>query len=86
MRGAVFLRMSRNTVYEVIDGQQRLTTLHMLLRFLKVEPSAKLTYQSRRTATEALIGLTSSDDEEGSGIHTGFKAIEARMGRLDREA
>lgn len=73
---------ARNTVYEVIDGQQRLTTLHMLLIFLKVEPSAKLTYQSRRTATGALNGLTSSDDDEGSGIHTGFKAIEARMARL----
>ena len=56
----------------------------MLLTFLKVEPTAKLTYQSRRTATEALRGLTSSDDEEGSGIHTGFKIIEARMARLTR--
>lgn len=60
------------STYEVIDGQQRLTTLYLLLTFLKVELGAKLTYQSRRAATDALAGLDRSDDEEGSGIHTGF--------------
>lgn len=70
------------STYEVIDGQQRLTTLYLLLTFLRVELSAKLTYQSRRAATEALAGLDRSDDEEGSGIHTGFKIIESHLGRL----
>lgn len=69
--------------FEVIDGQQRLTTLLLLLRALGVEPTTKLTYQSRRSATEALARLDTSDDEEGAGIHTGFKIIRARLGRLD---
>ena len=82
---------AKRVTYEVIDGQQRLTTLYMLLTFLRnelkavrIELKAKLTYQSRRTATDALAGLTTSEDEEGSGIHTGFKSIESRMGRFDR--
>ena len=68
--------------YEVVDGQQRLTTLFMLLTYLGNESKAKLTYQSRRTATDALARLATSDDEEGAGIQSGFKAIKSRMGRF----
>ena len=68
--------------YEVIDGQQRLTTLFMLLAFLDVEPKAKLTYESRRAATDALSQLKESDDEDAAGIHAGFKAIESHMNRV----
>src|SRR5262245_53623495 len=65
-------REAKHPTYEVIDGQQRLTTLYMLLTFLRntlkavrIELKARLTYRSRRTATEALAGLTTSEDEEG---------------------
>ncbi|MCJ8505263.1 DUF262 domain-containing HNH endonuclease family protein [Kocuria flava] len=68
--------------FEVVDGQQRLTTLFMLLTHLKVDPRARLTYQSRRNATHALTRLTTSDDDEGAGIHAGFKVIESRMGKF----
>ena len=73
--------------YEVVDGQQRLTTVFMLLTYLAADaksplPQAKLTYQSRQKATEALARLDTSDDEEGAGIHSGFKAIKSRMGRF----
>ena len=71
--------------YEVVDGQQRLTTLFMLLAYLRVEARARLTYQSRRTATDALARLDTSDDEEGAGIHSGFKSIEARLSRFSRD-
>ncbi|QNE14850.1 DUF262 domain-containing protein [Pseudarthrobacter sp. NBSH8] len=68
--------------FEVVDGQQRLTTLFMLLKYLQVEPRARLTYQSRRNATLALTRLTTSDDDEGVGIHVGFKVIASRMGKF----
>src|SRR3954454_24114181 len=32
--------------FEVVDGQQRLTTLFMLLTYLGAAPKARLTYQS----------------------------------------
>jgi hypothetical protein len=69
--------------YEVVDGQQRLTTLFMLLTFLGSEARARLTYQSRRAATDALARLDTSEDEEGAGIHSGFKVIEARMAQFE---
>lgn len=75
---------AKSVTYEVIDGQQRLTTLFMLLIYLGRDPKAKLTYQSRRTATDALARLATSGDEEGAGIQSGFKAIESRMGRLSK--
>lgn len=65
--------------FEVVDGQQRLTTLFMLLTYLRVDPKARLAYQSRRNATHALTRLTTSDDDEGAGIHAGFKVIKSRM-------
>ena len=55
--------------FEVIDGQQRLTTLYLLLTFLEADGSSpysshkgRLQYKSRARATEALrrVGLESS--------------------------
>lgn len=68
--------------FEVVDGQQRLTTLLMLLTHLGVAPKAQLTYQSRRNATQALTRLTTSDDDEGTGIHMGFQVIKSRMAKF----
>jgi len=70
---------------EVIDGQQRLTTLSLLLRALGDADSApKLRYASRPAASAALSSLGSSDDEDGTGIHTAYKivrqALDARVG------
>lgn len=71
--------------YEVVDGQQRLTTLYMLLSYLDVnELNAALTYQSRRAATDALAGLKTTEADAGSGIQTGFKIIESRMAIVDK--
>lgn len=75
---------AKNLVYEVVDGQQRLTTVFMLLQRLGIDRVAKLTYASRRAATDALTRLDVSDDDEGSGILTGYKAIDARMSRLSQ--
>ena len=74
--------------FEVIDGQQRLTTLFMLLTHMRQPTKTRLTYESRPRATEALATLDTSENEEGSGIHSGYKALSARMARFsikDRE-
>lgn len=72
--------------FEVIDGQQRLTTLYLLLTFLEGNGSVpfsghkgKLHYQSRRKASTALRNLASeaplrSESEDG-GIHEAFNII-----------
>nr|WP_296777433.1 DUF262 domain-containing HNH endonuclease family protein [Rhodococcus sp. (in: high G+C Gram-positive bacteria)] len=77
---------AKGALYEVVDGQQRLTTLFMLLHRLGIDRTAKLIYASRRTATDALTRLDLTDDDEGSGILTGYKAIDAQMTRLSKSA
>lgn len=83
------------TTYEVVDGQQRLTTLFMLLHRLSresveaeglgigdLEAAAQLTYASRRAASQALQNLSDSEDDEGSGILTGYKQLKEGIARL----
>jgi hypothetical protein len=63
---------------EVIDGQQRLTTLLLLLHALgdaHPAPPLGLRYASRPKATAALANLGSSDDEDGTGIPTAYKIV-----------
>lgn len=76
--------LGKRVTYEVVDGQQRLTTLLMLLAALDpgTQTRAKLIYQSRRSATDALARLTTSNDDDGAGILSGFKAIQSRLGRF----
>lgn len=70
--------------FEVIDGQQRLTTLYLLLTFLEKEgPSlthrGKLLYQSRHKASEALrriaTNYSSQAEKEDGAIHEAFNVI-----------
>lgn len=83
------------TTYEVVDGQQRLTTLYMLLHRLSresleaeglgsrdLEATAQLTYASRRAASQALQNLSDSEEDEGSGILTGYKQLKEGLARL----
>ena len=59
----VVIKRGREDAFQVIDGQQRLTTLHLLLTFLEQDGAAdkpsvghagRLQYESRARATEAL--------------------------------
>lgn len=61
-------------VYEVIDGQQRLTTIYLILKALNVRLQNKLTYKARRSANITVENITdlSKKDEIDSGIKNGF--------------
>jgi Protein of unknown function DUF262/Protein of unknown function (DUF1524) len=87
-------RSSTMTDYEVIDGQQRLTTLYLLLTFLADAGAApheahkdRLRYESRPRATEALRLIATgyaaftfgSASGEDTGIHQGFNVIQQYM-------
>lgn len=74
--------------FEVIDGQQRLTTVYLLLTFLAGEDKkrfpahlGRLRYQARPRATEALRRIATegasvhASVEEDAGIHTGYNVI-----------
>lgn len=79
--------------YEVIDGQQRLTTLYLLLTFLTVGSASeesthrsRLHYESRTNSTNALRNLdlgranhAETDNDFVTGIYQGYKVIAQYM-------
>ena len=60
----------KNDVYELIDGQQRLTTLYLIYRYMKnvnpffSEPAFNLTYQTREQSADFLNTLDMSKQED----------------------
>ena len=69
-----------DNVFEVIDGQQRLTTLFLLLKVLKVKSGSKLTYRARTRSIKALDLVEKEGDissnELDQGITAGYKYID----------
>lgn len=85
------------TIYEVIDGQQRLTTLYLLFAALgvKKENLPHLTYQQRPKADKALADIANgkaneqdqaSQDEQDKDIRSGFSRIKNKLESLDKAA
>jgi len=46
-----------DNIFEVIDGQQRLTTLYLILKALKQEVRNKLTYRARKRSNETINSI-----------------------------
>ena len=61
-------------VYEVIDGQQRLTTINLVLRALGFTLKNKLTYRARKKSNDSIASIPEFHiDEKDTGIVNGFK-------------
>ena len=61
-------------VYEVIDGQQRLTTINLVLGALGIPLQNKLTYRARKKSNDTIQSIPSFEiDEKDYGIVNGFK-------------
>lgn len=58
--GSLVLLQRRDGVWEVIDGQQRLTALHIICRYLGILSSPRLTYDSRSAVERFFEGLFDS--------------------------
>lgn len=68
-----------DNVYEVIDGQQRLTTIYIILKALKVgQIPNKLKYGARKVSDSTIekLGGQNMSDETDGGIINGFKYAE----------
>jgi len=60
-------------VYEVIDGQQRLTTINLVLGALEVQHQNKLTYRARKKSNDTIQSIPHFEiDEKDAGIVNGF--------------
>ena len=61
-------------LYEVIDGQQRLTTIRLILGVLDVPIRNKLTYRARKKSDDTLSSIPKFDrDDLDLGITNGYK-------------
>lgn len=80
-----------DNVFEIIDGQQRLTTIRLLLRILKQEPKSKLTYKARKRSDATLNALENIDnepnfntiDESDAGIIEGYISAKIALDEID---
>ena len=69
----------KDGLFEVIDGQQRLTTLFLILRYLKHDIKGELKFEARQKSNETLEKICNGDkcnDLPSSEIVDGFKIIE----------
>ncbi|MDO4997359.1 MAG: DUF262 domain-containing HNH endonuclease family protein [Neisseria sp.] len=71
---------------EVIDGQQRLTTLALLLSCLKETSNIQLTFEHRATSQQILAKLQQSPKQLGnSTLEQGYQIIEQALRKLENE-
>lgn len=76
----------KDRIFEVIDGQQRLTTIYIVLKALEQDGIVnKLTYRARKKSDYTLNNLTSlnSECEIDSAIENGFKIAKEELATLD---
>ena len=74
-------------VYEIIDGQQRLTTIFIILKVLGCSPKNRLTYRARKKSDKTLQALApdkgdSYIDEKDNGIIVGYKYAKAAIDEI----
>ena len=74
-----------DNVFEIIDGQQRLTTLTLIQNVLDIPMHNKLTYRARKKATNTLNALSRKKmdyDEADTGIVDGFRFVKTAINEI----
>ena len=72
--GTLVTYKREENVFEVIDGQQRLTTIYIILKALGIETiSNTLTYSARKVSAATIEKMPNFGDENDPGILHGFQ-------------
>ncbi len=67
-------------VFEIIDGQQRLTTIRLILGAMEIIPQNRITYRARKKSDDTLKSIPKFNvDEKDFGIENGFRYAETAM-------
>ncbi len=70
-------------LYEVIDGQQRLTTINIVLGAMGIKIQNKLTYRARKKSNDTIQSVPNFEiDEKDNGIVKGFKYAQDSINEL----
>ena len=70
-------------VYEIIDGQQRLTTINLILGAMGITMQNKLTYRARDKSNKTIASLPKFDiEEKDKGIIDGYKFANAALNEI----
>lgn len=70
-------------IYEVIDGQQRLTTINIVLGAMGISLQNKLTYRARKKSNDTIKNIPYFEiDEKDYGIVNGFKYAMAAINEI----
>lgn len=70
-------------VYEVIDGQQRLTTINLVLGALEIDRQNKLTYRARKKSNDTIKSIPDFEiDEKDLGIINGYRYAEEAIDEI----
>lgn len=77
-----------DNTYEVIDGQQRLTTIYIILKALGIETIPnRLTYSARKVSAKTIENMPNFSDEYDQGVVNGYKyakdAIDEIVGKKE---
>ena len=73
-----------DNVFEIIDGQQRLTTIRLILDALGEPYSNRLTYRARKKSDDSLKSIknTANLEEKDRGIENGFNCVQTELDNL----
>lgn len=77
-----------NNVFEVIDGQQRLTTIYLILKVLGISINYRLTYRSRKKSDQTLLNPSNDKtdiNEKDKGIINGYKYANEALNEVDNK-
>lgn len=74
-------------VYEIIDGQQRLTTIKIILTALGIPTANRLTYRARKKSNQTIQKMPNfaDVDEVDEGIEKGYKYAKSALGEIVSE-
>ena len=65
-----------DNIFEVIDGQQRLTTIYLILKAMEITPRNKLTYTAREISKDTIEKLPDIPELYDKGIKNGFNYVQ----------
>ena len=68
-----------NSDFEVIDGQQRLTTIYLILKCLGVDVVNTLTYTARKLSARTIESVPDFNDGADRAIAHGYEVVKGKI-------